>query len=173
MNDQAIAFQCIYDIFTISDADLFTNANILSDLYNVDVDQFTSELIMFRAFHAGKAFVHFSDFAKFVLLKCSDAEFPLITFFTQIILILPFATADCERSFSAMNRIKSAERSRLKSILMDLLLLYDITPEEKASLDITDLARKVLTKVWKYSKKDKLSAELQANVDENYARMFV
>ena len=56
---------------------------------------------------------------------------------------------------------------------MDLLLLYDITPEEKASLDITDLARKVLTKVWKYSKKDKLSAELQANVDENYARMFV
>ena len=130
-------------------------------------------MIMFRALHAGKAFTHFSDFAKFVLLKCSDAEFPLITFFTQIILILPFATADCERSFSAMNRIKSAERSRLKSILMDLLLLYDITPAEKASLDITDLARKVLTKVWKYSKKDLLSAELRANVDENYARMFV
>ena len=56
---------------------------------------------------------------------------------------------------------------------MDLLLLYDITPAEKASLDITDLARKVLTKVWKYSKKDQLSAELRANVDENYARMFV
>ena len=133
MNDQTVAFQCIYDIFTISDADLSTNANILADLYDVDEDQLMSELIMFRALHAGKALTYFSDFAKFVLLKCSDAEFPLITFFTQIILILPFATADCERSFSAMNRIKSAERSRLKSILMDLLLLYDITPAEKAS----------------------------------------
>ena len=72
-----------------------------------------------------------------------------------------------------MNRIKSAERSRLKNILMDLILLYDITPAEKASLDITDLAQKVLTNVWKYKKKDLLSAELCANVNENYARMFV
>ena len=72
-----------------------------------------------------------------------------------------------------MNRIKSAERSRLKYILMDLMLLYDITPEEKATLDITDLARKVLNTVWKYKKKDLLSVDLWKNVDENYARMFV
>ena len=56
---------------------------------------FTSQI---SSISRGKAFVHFSDFAKFVLLKCSDAEFPLITFFTQIILILPFATADCENT---------------------------------------------------------------------------
>ena len=72
-----------------------------------------------------------------------------------------------------MNRIKSVEQNRLKNILMDLILLYDITPAEKASLDITDLARKVLTNVWKYKKKNLLSAELRANVNENYARMFV
>ena len=71
-----------------------------------------------------------------------------------------------------MNRIKSAERSPLKSILMDLMLLYDITPEEKAKLDITDLARKVLTNVWKYKKKDLLSPELRANFNEGYARML-
>ena len=72
-----------------------------------------------------------------------------------------------------MNRIKSAERSRLKAILMGLMLLYNITSAEKASLDITDLARKVLSDVWKYKKRDVLSAELRANVNENYAIMFV
>ena len=90
------------------------------------------------------------------------------------ILVLPFATADCEKTFSVMNRIKSAERSRLKNILMDLMLfLYNITPAEKASLDITDLARKVLTNVWKYKKKDLFRAELRANVNENYVRIFI
>ena len=173
MNDQTVAFQCIYDIFNISDTVLSGNANILAELYSVDADELLAELLMFRTIHAGKAFAHFSASAKFVLLQCSQEEFPLITFFTQIILILPFATADCERSFSAMNRIKSAERSRLKAILMDLMLLYDITPAEKASLDITDLARKVLSDVWKYKKRDLLSAELRANLNQNYARMFV
>ena len=173
MNDQSVAFQCIYDIFTISTADLSENAKILAELYHVDVDELLTELLIFRTTHIGKAFAHFSDLAKFILLQCSQEEFPLITFFTQIILILPFATADCERSFSAMNRIKSAERSRLKTILMDLMLLYDITPAEKAKLDITDLARKVLNNIWKYKKKDILSPELRANVNEGYARMFV
>ena len=113
MNDQIVAFQCMHAIFTISDADLSTNANVLADLYNVDKDQFMSELIICRPLYPGITFTHFSDFAKSVSLKCSEKEFLLITFFTQIILILPFATADCERSFSAMNRIKSAELSRV------------------------------------------------------------
>ena len=39
---------------------------------------------------------------------------------------MPFATADCERSFSTMNRIKSAERSRLKEILNSLMRLYTL-----------------------------------------------
>ena len=69
-------------------------------------------------------------------------------FFVSIILILPFATADCERSFSAMNRIKSSERSKLRNILMDLLLLYDITPLEKAPLDIKKLIYDVIHNVW-------------------------
>ena len=72
-----------------------------------------------------------------------------------------------------MKRIKSAERSRLKTILMDLMFLYNITPAEKAKLDITDLARKVLHNIWKYKKKDILSPELRANVNEGYARMLV
>ena len=55
-----------------------------------------------------------------------------------------------------MNRIKSAERSKLRDILMDVLLLYDITPEEKAKLDINKLAYDVIHNVWKYEKKNLL-----------------
>ena len=90
-----------------------------------------------------------------------------------IILILPFATADCERSFSAMNRIKSPERNKLRDILMDLLLLYDITPEEKAKLDINKLAYDIIHNVWKYEKKDLLDPKLQQNVNQMYSMMFV
>ena len=59
MNDQTVAFQCIYDIFTISDASLSENANILAELYSVDADELLTELLMFRATHAGKAFANF------------------------------------------------------------------------------------------------------------------
>ena len=48
-----------------------------------------------------------------------------------------------------MNKLKRAERTRLKEILNELMLLYDITPSEKATLDIRDLAQKVVDS-WKY-----------------------
>lgn len=53
------------------------------------------------------------------------------------------------------------------------MFLYDITPAEKASLDTTDLAWKVLDTVWKYKKKDTLIPELLQNVNESYAQIFV
>ena len=64
------------------------------------------------------------------------------------LLVLPFCTADCERAFSAMNRIKTPERSRLKDILKSLMLAYTATKEEKDKLDITELSKKVATSVW-------------------------
>ena len=108
-----------------------------------------------------------------MLTKLSDNDFPFLQFFVEIILILPFATPDCERSFSAMNRIKYSERSKLRVILMDLLLLYDITPEEKATLDIEKLAYDIIHKVWKYEKKNLLDPKLQQNVNQMYSMMFV
>ena len=164
MNDQTVDFQCMHDIFTISDADFSTNTNVLADFYNVDKDQFMSELIMFRPLYPGIAFTHFADFAKSVFLKCSEKEFPLITFFTQIILILPFATADCERSFSAMNRIKSDElglRSQLKSILMDILLLYDIISAEKSVWVLLILLEKFTRKFGNIRSKINLALSLE------------
>ena len=113
------------------------------------------EPLLFRGRYNTKGFTKFVHFAKFVLTELSEADFPLLQFFVSIILVFPFATADCERSFSAMNRIKSAERSKLRDILMDVLLLYryDITPEEKAKLDINKLAYDVIHNVWKYEKR--------------------
>ena len=72
-----------------------------------------------------------------------------------------------------MNKIKTAERSSLKDILHDLMLLYDITPSEKASLDLNKLARQLLSKIWQYDKKYQLSADVQKLVPENYDLMFV
>ena len=118
-------------------------------------------------------FTKFADFAKFVLTKLSQNDLKLLWFFVGIILILPFATPECERSLSAMNRIKSSERSKLRNILMDLLSLYDITPQEKATLDIEKLAYDVIHNVWKYEKKNLLDPKLQQNVDQMYSMMFV
>ena len=88
-----------------------------------------------------------------MLTKLSQNDFKLLQFFVGIIFILQFATADCEHSFSAMNRIKSSERSKLRNILMDLLLLYDITPQEKATLDIEKLAYDVIHTIFGNTRK--------------------
>ena len=68
-----------------------------------------------------------------------------------MILILPFVTTGCERLFSKLGYIKSADRNRLGDILNELLLLYDMTEKEKSSLDILELAQKLASK-WKYDK---------------------
>jgi len=72
-----------------------------------------------------------------------------------------------------MNRIKSSERSCLKDILSELMLLYDVTPEEKASLDLLKLAKKVAHQIWKYGKKNLLFPGLRRQVEEGYKMMFV
>jgi len=171
LNDQTFAFEYIYDIFTIRVADLRKHAKTFAELYNVDSNDFIVEFLLFRGRFNTKTFGHFSNFAKFVLSSLSTDDFPLLQFFVAIILILPFATVNCERSFSAMNRIKSLERNKLRDILMDLLLLYDITPEEKAKLNINKLAYDIIHNVWKYEK-DFLDPKLQQNVHQMYSMMF-
>ena len=58
-------------------------------------------------------------------------------------------------------------------VLMNLLLLYDITPQEKATLHIEKLAYDVIHNVWKYEKKNLLDPKLQQNDDQMYSMMFV
>ena len=61
----------------------------------------------------------------------------------------------------------------LRDILMDLMLLYDITPAEKASLDLNKLEERLVSSIWKYDMKHGLTSEVQKIVQENYAMCFV
>ena len=85
--------------------------------------------------------------SKYILTNLSDAKSRLLKRIVGILLVLLFCTADCERVFSAMNRIKTLERSRLEDILKSLILAYTATYEEKANVDITELSKKVATSV--------------------------
>ena len=65
-----------------------------------------------------------------------------------------YLIADCERSFSDMNRIKSAERSRLKDILNSLMRIYSLRGNEGEFRDILKkdlekVSKKVAYKLWK------------------------
>ena len=53
------------------------------------------------------------------------------------------------------------------------MLLYDITPAEKASLDLNKLSEKLVSSIWKYDKKHGLDPEVQKIVQENYSMCFV
>ena len=92
--------------------------------------------------------------------------FPHLHFFIPLILVLPFCTADCERSFSAMNFLKSSIRNRLKEILKSLMLLYTANKKEIKDIDLDKCAKKVSTQVWSRSKR-------KWNATEDYMRSIV
>ncbi len=96
-----------------------------------------SELRLFRTIMASKSknFDSFADMEKYILTRTKKDVYKHLKVFVAIILVMPFVTADCERSFSAMNNIKTEERNKLGEILNELMFLYDMTTKEKASLD--------------------------------------
>ena len=59
-------------------------------------------------------FTSFSNMAHYVLTKWTSNEIPNLTVLLSIALVMPFATADCERSFSSMNRIKSSRAVKVE-----------------------------------------------------------
>ena len=48
--------------------------------------------------------------------------YPTLSQLASITLTLPLSTADCERGFSTMNRIKTDLRNRLKTTILDMLI---------------------------------------------------
>jgi hypothetical protein len=53
-----------------------------------------------------------------------------------IIRLLPISSADCERMFSLMNRLKSGDRVRMEhDILFDLMIVNRLAPRFR---DVTD-----------------------------------
>ena len=99
-------------------------------------------------------FKNFPEMVKYILTSTSHEALKHLHFFVSVILVMPFTTADCERSFSAMNLIKTDSRNRLGDILNELMLLYDMTSEETEKIDIKKLAEQVAGS-WTYDKTDK------------------
>ena len=139
----------------------------LHELYLFEEENLRTEILTVRSLLQSNNlnFNNFEDLSKYILQKLNQKDFPLLHFFISIILVLPFCTADCERSFSAMNLIKSDLRNKLKEILNDLMIIY--TREKERKVDLQQLAKKVVRNVWKYTKNSTFSAS------EEYKMNFI
>ena len=63
-------------------------------------------------------------------------------------MLMPFSTAECERGFTTMNRLKSKDRNRLREILESLMILKT---NIDTGFDWIKLSKK-LEKLFKYEK---------------------
>merc|ERR1712098_729983 len=95
----------------------------------------------------------FKERAKFVLTKLEGKDFGEVKFFFALVHIMPLSTSACERAFSAMNRIKSKERSRMKTLLEDLMRIYTLNEGDyKRILKKTKkIAKKVVRSMIKFN----------------------
>ena len=90
----------------------------------VDAEQFTSEWEGFKRLiknnYASKTM------RQIFKLLCTDQSlrdmFPQLAKLAAIGALIPVSTAECERAFSAMNRIKTELRNRLKTSTLDCLM---------------------------------------------------
>lgn len=85
--------------------------------------------------------------------KQRKQNIPALYFLLAAGIVIPFSSADCERSFSNLNRIKSKERSKTgEELLRDLMLMYTMTTEEMRKLKkekLQEMSEKLAHKVWK------------------------
>ena len=81
------------------------------------------------------------DLAEFLLSSAERSElFPLLSCLLVRGLLLSIATADCERAFSAMNRIKTSPRNRLKTITLEQLMFISIEGPSLEDFDFVQAA---------------------------------
>ena len=85
--------------------------------------------------------------------KQRKQNIPALYFLLAAGIVIPFSSADCERSISNLNRIKSKERSKTgEELLRDLMLMYTMTTEEMRKLKkekLQEMSEKLAHKVWK------------------------
>lgn len=78
--------------------------------------------------------------------------YPCLSKLASIALTLPISTADCERGFSTMNRIKTNPRNRLKTTTLDMLIRLS---SEGPSMDTFDYDSAV--SVWAQKSKRRIT----------------
>ena len=95
----------------------------VKSIYSDDLngDQLQTELNMLQA--SGKCFGKISEFFAMKKIENLQQLFPQLARVAKLLLLMPASNAASERSFSAMNRVKSCMRasmgqSRLNSLMM-------------------------------------------------------
>ena len=77
------------------------------------------------------------DLSQFLLRDTNQDLFPEMCKLIVRACVLPMSTADCERGFSCMNRIVTAQRNRLKTVTIDYLIRVSVQgpPIEQFNFD--------------------------------------
>lgn len=169
-NKSLMKLSFLFELKNLQDNKIISSVEKLRGVYpdHIDVNSFVAEIRAIKTILHGekKNFRTFSEMAEWFLTSTNKTHFPHLHFFISLILVLPFCTADCERSFSAMNFLKSSIRNRLKEILKSLMLLYTANKKEIKDIDLDKCAKKVSTQVWSRSKR-------KWNATEDYMRSIV
>ena len=85
------------------------------------------------------------------LLHGHTTVFPLLANLASCLLVIPASTADCERGFSALKRIKTSTRNRLSSGTLDDLMIIDLEGKDVSKFDF-----KAVINAWASIKKRQL-----------------
>ena len=86
--------------------------------------------------------VTYSHFSMRQMLRhlCTNSSlmdmFPNLSKLATIAALVPVSTAECERSFSAMNRIKTELRNRLKTTTLSCLMRISIEGPSVSDFDM-------------------------------------
>ena len=110
------SFDCIFKVLELPETELRTMARSLAEAYyNIPSHELFDQLKLFRTLAEVKklSFATFGKMAKYILTRTSEEALKHLHFLVSIILVLPFVSADCERLFSKLGYVKSADRNRL------------------------------------------------------------
>ena len=156
---QAIGVVSAFSIFNPSELPLMqsevahygeTELNILLSQYTdgplqLNCDDTLSEWKEFRDFLSQQrtSLKTIKDLSEFFLVSTDRKQlFPIMAELIARGLTIPIATADCERGFSAMNRIKTSPRNRLKTKTLEQLMLISIEGPALEQFDFSAAAEK-------------------------------
>ena len=93
-----------------------------------------------------------------------STELPNLLKLIDLILSISSSTAECERGFSAMKRIKSSERSLLKIKTLDDLMMIHMNSKECSLFDPAPGIETWMTKKQRYIKKiDSVNLEYKSS----------
>lgn len=83
--------------------------------------------------------------------KTLQLLYPNLCKLAQICLVLPLSTADCERAFSTMKRVKTPLRNRLNTKTLDSLMRIRIEGADQECFDFELTSKMAMAFAWAVS----------------------